>query len=669
VTENRAGTRLKILVFLVLSMFAALTARLWFLQVLAAEKSKEAASNNGTRLVDVPATRGTIYDANGEVLVGSRESLVLMLNDQLVGDRREEVLFQLSKLLDEPAADLGQRLDDGLKQNYPYTPIPIATNVPKRVALYIEERGDEEFPGVSVVEQPIRTYPLGYAGAHVFGYLGQISEEELKSPAFADYDPGDVVGVAGVESVYEQYLAGTDGVDKFRVNSLGENLGQIGGQAPVPGDNVYLTIDADTQRLAEESLRLGIRDARATFDTSSNRTLKADAGAVVVMNPDTGAIEAMASYPGFQPTAFVHGMTNSQFQRRFVDTDVSPLVNRAISGQYPPGSTYKPWIALSSLATRREGGAPGDNIASLNRSYGCPPVYVTPYDTNDPNATQYPFHNWTTVNLGFMSLAKALAVSCDTVFYPMGYEYWKLFYPYAGPDGQQGTDDDVFREPLQGNLNRIGFGRLTNVDLPGEQEGRVPTAEWKRDIHAANPDAFPYGDWVPGDFINMSIGQGDTLVTPLQMASAYSGLMSADGRVCVPHVLDRIIDPNAGTLVRRYGPRCGHRLPFDAQDLAYVRQALEGTVRPGGTAGTAFAGFPFSQVDVAGKTGTAQVYNKQDFSWFASMVQSQGERHVIVVLVEQGGHGSTTSAPIARHITEGLYGIPFSEVGTVAATD
>lgn len=669
-TEGRAGLRLKVLVFLVITMFAALTTRLWYLQVLAVEKARDGAHSNAVRLVEIPAQRGSIYDASGEQLVGSERSLILTVNRQEVGDRREEVLYKLSQLLDVPAAELGERLDD--QRYYAYTPIPVAADVPERVVAYIKERGKDEFPGVEVVEQPIRTYPLGSAAAHLLGYLGQISPEKLTDPAFAGYEAGDLVGVSGVESVYEHNLAGVAGIVKYRVNSIGVNRGEIGQQDPAPGHDVYLTIDADTQRLAEESLRAGIRTAHETFDTSSSKYLQANAGAVIVMNPDTGGLEAMVSYPGFQPTAFIRGMSNNEFERRFGEAKGYPLLNRAIAGQYPPGSTYKPWIALSALSTRREGADQGDDIVQLGRLYGCPPVWTTPFDENDPNATQYPFQNWTTANLGFMNLSQALARSCDTVFYPMGYEYWRLYYPPPNADGVEGNDSDPPREPLQADLKRVGFGSVTNIDLSGEQPGRVPTAEWKREIHQKNPEAFPDGDWFPGDFVNMSIGQGDTLVTPLQMATAYSGLMSPEGRVCVPHLLEKVVDPTTEpdpTLVRRYRPRCGKQLPFTSEDLAYVRTALEGTVRPGGTAGTAFAGFPFSQVSVAGKTGTAEVDPKQDYSWFACMVESQGERHVIVVLVEQGGHGSTTAAPIARHIIEGLYGLEFSQVVPPEGTD
>ena len=205
------------------------------------------------------------------------------------------------------------------------------------------------------------------------------------------------------------------------------------------------------------------------------------------------------------------------------------------------------------------------------------------------------------------------------------------------------------------------------MDLPYELIGRVPDAEWKRTIHETYPDDFPDGEWFPGDFINMTIGQGDTLVTPLQLATAFAALQN-DGSLCVPHVLDRVVGAD-DIQVRRYKPRCDQTLPFDPKDLRYVRDALTQTVRGSGTAAGAFSGFPFESAWVAGKTGTAEVDPKQDFSWFAAMTEAFGEQHVVVVLVEQGGHGSTTAAPIARHVIEGIYGIDFTDFTDVAGTD
>ena len=651
-TDLRAGTRVKVLAALVAIMFAALTTRLWFLQVLAAEQYKERAKDNAVRLVEVPAQRGRILDALGNVLVTSRASNVVTMNREEAGEKKEEVLFNLSELLGVSAGVLGERLDD--PRYYIFSPIPLEVDVPPRVVYYLKEHA-RDFPGVDVVQLPVRIYPYGSLAAHALGYLGQISQEKLDDPSFAGYQPGDLVGVAGLEAVYEQQLVGTPGVVKYRVNSAGRNLGEIGDLDPIPGDDVQLTLDSRIQQVAEDSLESGILGARSVFDPNTNTNLRANAGAVIVLDPETGAIEAMASYPTFLPSVFTRSITTRGFERRFESaTSGYPLLNRAVAGQYPPASTYKPWVMLSGLSTRVEGGAPDDTIVSTAQSYSCPPSWTAPYDEEDPEAIQYTFDNWTSANLGYMNLARALSLSCDTVFYPMGYEYWRLFYPPPNEDTIEGNDDEAPREPLQHDLEALGFGRVTNVDLTGEQDGRVPDAAWKAGIHEEFPRLFPEGRWVPGDFVLMTIGQGDTLVTPLQLAAAFAALQN-DGRACVPHLLGRVIDPEEG-VVRTMKPNCRRKLPFPQEDLEYVRNALADVPR-GGTASGAFIGFPFSDVWVAGKTGTAEVLNRQDYSWFAAMTEANGEEHVVVVIVEQGGHGSTTAAPIVRNIIEGIYGL------------
>lgn len=647
-TEGKAGLRLRVLAGLVVFMFATLTTRLWFLQVLATEDNRRQAANNATQLVPVPAPRGQILDADGDVLVGSRQSLQITVNRQKAGDQLEEVLFRLSKLFGVSAQSLGKRLDD--PDYYPFSPIPIAIDVSPRIVYYIEEH-PRLFLGVGLLKAPVRTYPEGILAAHVLGYLGQVTAEQLKDPSFADYQGGDIVGVSGVESVYEHDLQGTRGYVNYRVNSLGENLGILGTVAPVPGNDVQLTINDSVQRLAEDSLKAGIVHARQVLDTSSGGNLRANAGAVIVMNPKTGGIEAMASYPTYSPAA-LRGITVEAFDRKFGAQNGYPLLNRAIQGQYPPGSTYKPWIALSALSR---------GLVTPSQSYPCPSTYEVPEDP-----THHIFNNWTTANLGFMSIARALSVSCDTIFYPIGYDYWRTYYPPPNADGIAGNDDQPPKEPLQHDLEAMGFGRVSNLDLPFEKAGRVPDAAWKARIHELYPKAFPFGDWVPGDFVNMSIGQGDTLVTPLQLAQAFAALEN-NGRMCTPHVLARVLDPG-GAVLRRSPARCVKKLPFSQADITYVRDALT-QVPITGTAALAFRGFPFSQVWVAGKTGTAEVYSRQDFSWFAAMTSANGEEHVIVALVEQGGHGSTTAAPIVRHVIEGLYGLPSTEYGTVAGTD
>jgi penicillin-binding protein 2 len=651
-TDPGAGLRLKLLAALVVVMFAALTTRLWFLQVLAAERFRSQANDNAVRIVEVPAPRGVIRDIDGTALVENKARRVVTVNREQLGDDAERVLMDLSRLVDIPADELGARLEDALKRYYVFSPIPLVVGVPKPVEFYIKENPDD-FPGLDVVEIPVRQYPLGSVGAHVLGYLGQISKQKLRDPGFAGYKPGDLVGISGVEGAYEHDLAGTPGLTKYRVNSLGENLGTIGDLRPELGNDVFLTIDADTQELTEHSLRAGIMHARTVIE--SEGTLIANAGAAVVLDPDTGAIQAMASFPTFDPSLFTRSMSSREYKRRFGTSRSSPLLNRAIAGQYPPGSTYKPFVAASSLQR---------DIVSTDRYYPCPGYWIAPYNESDPEAVQYEFKNWTTADLGSMNIATALAKSCDTIFYPMGYRYWDLFY--VNPDEK--SDGVVSHEPLQRDLGYFGFGSPTRVDLPYEDDGRVPDAEWKRTTHEAYPDSFPEGQWFPGDFILMTIGQGDTLVTPLQLATAY-GALENDGKVCVPHVLDHV-ESWEETVVRRYRPNCRRSVHIDTRYVRYIRDALRGTVStPGATATAAFSGFPFTQVSVAGKTGTAEVPPKQDYSWFAAMTEANGEKHVVVVLVEQGGHGATTAAPIARNIIEGMYGLPLTQFTDIAGTD
>jgi penicillin-binding protein 2 len=639
VAEGRAGYRLKVLAGLVVFMFTALTTRLWFLQVLDSAQAREEARNNYIHLVDVAAPRGRIIDDRGRVLVFNRTSLVVTVNREQAGDRLENDIQALSNVLGVSVAELADRVNSALyNQN---SPVPVASNVSKKVAFYLGEHRDE-LPGVDVAKVPVRTYPDRSLAAHVLGYLGQVSQEQLRDPTFAGYQPGDLVGKTGVEAEYEHFLRGTEGVIKYRVNAVGEILEELGRQAPQPGNDLVLTLDAEAQRLAEESLQLGLEHARRMIDPATGRPYVANAGAVVVLDPTTGAIEALASSPSFDPSFFVQPYTSEEYVRRFGPASGDPLFDRAIQGQYPPGSTFKPFVLLSAL---RRG------IVNTSGYYSCPSAWAVPEDP-----LKEVFDNWSKTNFGLISLSRALYDSCDTVFYPIGYEYWRIYYPPTTPP----------RQPLQVDLGKMGFGNPTNVDIPYEREGRVPDAQWKREIHKSNPGAFPQGKWFPGDFINMSIGQGDTLVTPLQLAVAFGAIMN-NGRECVPHVALRI-QTASGEVVRRVQSQCERRIPFTRAQLEYVRNALA-HVPIQGTARSAFAGFPFSKVWVAGKTGTAQVTGRQDYSWFAAMTQAEGKEYVVVALVEQGGHGSTTSAPIVRRVIEGLYGLPMSGVLIGGATD
>jgi len=639
VTEGRTVARVRFLALFVVVMFVALSARLWFLQVLASDQFRSQASRNSVRVVQTVAPRGKIVDDHNNVLVGNRPSLTVLVNRQRLGSQSSVVLPRLSSLLKIPEWQLRQSLNTD--QYYSYTPVPVAFDVSKPQWLYIESN-QSLFPGVSVESLPVRTYPNGRTAAHVLGYTGQISSQQLKDPAYAGYEPGDIVGKAGVEQVYEKYLQGTKGVRKYLVDASGQNLGPIGTeQEPVQGETLHLTLDLKAQQIAEESLKLGMQNARNFVDSSQGGLLKANAGAVLVMDPNTGAIVAMASSPSYDPRLFTGGITQQQLDKLTSPGSNQPLIDRAIQGLYPPGSTYKPFVAAAALQT---------GIATENGQYECPATYTAPSDTT---GQQTVFHNWTTQNLGLMSLSEALIQSCDTVFYKFGWDFYQ-----KSP-----------AEPLQRDLGAFGFGKPTLVDLPNEQPGVVPTPEWLHKMHRQNPTAFPRNTWYPGDDIQMGIGQGDTLVTPLQIATAYSAIANG-GKVCQPHVASELTGPGLSKKGKPIDPPCRGRLPFTAGQLSYIRSALT-QVPVRGTAAPAFQQFPFSQVWVAGKTGTAEKIGQQNYSWFAAMTgktQNHAD-YVIVSLVEQGGHGATTSAPIVRRVIEGLYGLNLSAANPSAPND
>lgn len=648
---QRAEERVRVLVLVVAAMFAVLGLRLWFLQVLTDDAARAAARDNAIRVLPVAAPRGRILDVDGNVLVDNRGSLQVQVDRQELGGDAERVLLELSTVLGVDATELGVRLQD--PAYYAFAPVPIADDITPEQAYWIEERAPL-LPGVEVVSVPVRRYqptPLGEVVApHVVGYLGQVSPEQLADPAFVEYRAGDEVGQAGVEAAYERDLRGREGFVSVRVDARGRTIEPVGRREPVAGADLRLTLESVVQIAAQDALRFGIEHARTVYDPNTLKNLKATGGSAIVIDPTTGAIRALASFPTFDPTAFTRPIPTRRFEELFGEGAGYPLLNRGLQGQYPPASTYKPWILLSAL---------GRDVVDTSRGYDCPPYWNVPGDTRI-------FRNWTSADRGTMTLATALSESCDTVFYPMGYEYWRFYYPPPWLDGVEGNDEEPPIEPLQRDLRGAGFGDRTGIDLPSELPGRVPDAVWKLSIHDRLPEQFPYGDWVPGDFVNMSIGQGDTLVTPLQLAMAYAGLQNG-GRLCRPHVVASV-QRASGRILRETEPRCRARLPFGRADLQYVRDALEETVRYG-TAAAAFAGFPFDRVWVSGKTGTAQVFGSQDYSWFAAMTESGGRSAVIVVLVEQGGHGSTTAAPIARRIIEAIYGLDLTAYTDVAGTD
>jgi penicillin-binding protein 2 len=384
-----------------------------------------------------------------------------------------------------------------------------------------------------------------------------------------------------------------------------------------------LAIDAEIQRLAEDTLAEAVEQARSIPTLTG--LLKATGGAVVVLDPNDGHVLAMASFPSYDPGIFLDGLTRQEFHRLKIPASNFPLSNRAIAGQYPPGSTFKPFVAAAAL----KGG-----YASTGGFYPCPADFEVPGDTSGTV-----FGNWKDADSGVISFSESLIQSCDTVFYGWGLDFY--------------VDRKSRGEYMQHQLRPWGFDELTGIDIPGEQEGRIPDARWKQDVHAQYPELFPEPTWLPGDNINMSIGQGDVLVTPLQMAAAYAALANG-GTLYRPQLALRIQKPD-GTTVRRFEGQVLGRVKMRPSHQAAIVNALKAVVSaPSGTATGAFAGWNHAAYPVAGKTGTSEIHGKQPHSWFAAFAPADEPEFVVVAVVEEGGHGSQVAAPIVRRVLEGL---------------
>jgi penicillin-binding protein 2 len=622
---ERAGSRLKILAFVVAFMFVALSTRLWFLQVLAGPQHERAALDNSIRTVTTDALRGDIVDRDGRRLVHNRLSLEVRINRDELGDEAEATLAHLSEILGVPAQELGEELDS--KLYYSYQPVPVAEFVPEEVYFKVREE-PERFRGVEVVEQSVRTYPHGRRAAHLVGWVGQINAEEIRDSRFAEYGPSDLVGKAGLEATYERWLRGTPGEERFLVNSDADVLREFDPRPPEPGHDLRLSLDLDVQRIAEQELLAGIQRARTVYDESTGRNLMANAGAVVVIDPKTGGIVAMASWPSFHPSWFVRGLTEAQRFQLF-ESPRAPVLNRATQITYAPGSTFKPFVALAAVKEGR---------ASLGGFYDCPAEYVHPGDESGTI-----FHNWDGQSAGTLSIAQGLKVSCDTQYYQWGSDFYFL-------------DARTNEQELQRRMRQWGFGRPTSVDLPAEAAGTVPDREYVAEHRGRYPDG-----WIPGIDILLAIGAGEMKATPLQVAQAYAAI--ASGKLCRPHLVARIEDGD-GDLTRRIGGRC-RPLPYSQAELGYVREALRGVT----TGGTASSVFSQCALDVSGKTGTAERPPFQDTSWFAGLVPSQDPEYVVVATVEQGGFGAETAAPIVRNIMSRIYRTPCSGPQLGAAED
>ncbi len=660
--------RLTLLILVVVGLLGALFSRLWFLQVLAGERYSELADRNRIRLVLTEAPRGRILDRHGVELVINRPALtvsayphrLLDSHGRPKGPEEAAVLDRLARVLRTPRAEIVERMTS--RRYSPFRAVPIKDDVPAEVIFTIEERR-ELFAGVEAETLPLRTYPRGALAAHLVGYIGEISEGQLNDPAYADYRPGDLIGKAGLERSYERFLQGEQGLRKLEVNARGTILDVLALRDPVPGADLKTSLDLELQAEVEDLLQDGILASRKVRRHGESKDLKSVAGSAVILDPRSGEVLAMASWPTFEPSKFVGGISNADWAWLNDPVHEFPLINRAIQSEYPPGSTYKLVSAASALET---------GLIEPPSELPCPPRWKLANQT---------YRNWWPRHEGSLDVTRALMRSCDTFFYELAFRQWQR--EERAEQAKRPVD-----EAMQRMAREFGFGRALGIDLPGEQTGIIPDRGWRRrtwlrlrplyceQARAARgyrqgllEDLCRYGGrWRGGDAVNMAIGQGDVLSTPLQVAAAFAAVANG-GTLYRPHLGLEVRDPG-GKRTQRVAPQVVNRVPLDATQLRALQLGLEQVVQePRGTARSAFAGFPVSRIPVAGKTGTAQFGNRVPYAWFVAYAPTNDPRYVVVVSVEEGGGGSVTAAPIARRMLEAAFDLEVSKFRAGRPTD
>ncbi|MGW4378550.1 penicillin-binding protein 2 [Kitasatospora sp. NPDC004531] len=664
---RRVTIRLVVLQILVLSLLATLGGRLWYLQIRNGKEFSEKAQGNHIREVVEPAVRGEILDAAGRILAGNETKLVVSVSRTALmqqKDRGKEVLTRLAEVLGVPADDVKNkvRLCDAKTpqpcwNGSPYQPIPVTQQATTQQAMQIMERR-EDFPGVTAQPTALRRYTgaEGASAAQILGYLSPVTDDEVTKTADKSGRerrlPSDQIGRAGLESVYDDDLRGTTGVDRLEVDNLGRVIGSAGTTPAQPGNNLVTSIDARVQKVVEDQLNQAMVEARKVFDKETNRNYIADSGAAVVMDVHTGRIVAMASAPTYDPNLWVGGISAKDYEALNSKDSNYPLINRAIQGQSAPGSTFK---VISTTAAVQAG-------YDLNGRYPCPKSLTI---------GGREFKNFESEQFGDITLEKALEVSCDTVFYGLAYDQWMKD---GGLKPKKDAPDWFFK-----TAHEFGLGAKTGIDLPGEVPGRVPDRQWKQSYYDAMKQSWcdqaakgghEYADEIArencadgnqmraGDMVNFAIGQGDTLVTPLQMARIYSALANG-GTLYRPSIGKAVVSPD-GTLVRDIAPHEDGKIPAQGQLLEYIDQATAGVITSG-TAAWKFtgAGWPQGKIELHAKTGTAEVAGKQTTSWLTTYSKD----YAVVMTISQGGTGSGGSGDSVRRIYQALYGV--DDKGTI----
>lgn len=592
-TGEELQKRVAVFLIIILAMTFVLGLRLVNLQLVQGARYEQLSLGNKLRVIPLVAPRGQIVDTSGQPLASSRPAFSVSIMLLNPADAMESAR-KLAPLLGKDPQEMVEKVKTGLKLR-PFDPVKVASNISPEIHTRIAEMMDE-LPGVVIEAEPIRYYPQGSLASHVLGYVHEISQEQLSQPRFRDYRPGDIVGQFGLESYYEQVLRGKNGGKQVEVDAVGHPRSILGRVEPVPGNTIVTTLDLRLQRAAEKALSDQLSKLRETQGMRNARS-----GAVVVLDAQTGAVLALASLPSFDPNEFATGISASRYQEL---QKQNAFLNRAISSAYPPGSTFKMVTAVAAL---EENKVTKDEL-----------IYDPGYHWAVPS-----LHCWTASGHGAVNLVKAIKESCNVFFYEMGRRLGlDLIAKYGA---------------------KFGLGKPTGVDLFGEAGGLLPTTEWKKrtfkqDVLMAE---------------NMMAGMGQTfhLYTPIQLANYIATI--ATGVRHRPYIVQRVVSPD-GKVLEEKTPVVEGILDVSLETLEVVRRGMLEVTKPGGTAAGVFAGFP---IQVAGKTGTAENPHGDDHAWFVAYAPFDDPKVAICVLIEQGGHGSSAAAPVARAILEEYFGI------------
>ena len=671
--NQRSRLSLLVVQILIVSLLVALLGRLFYLQIAAGPKYRDAALSIQSRDVVAPANRGLIVDAYGVPMALNKVGLAITIDRIEIDkqpDKGVEVMQRLAKLLKLNYNDVytntrlcgelpvGERA--GCWTGSRYQPIPITKEADPDIALQIVERPDQ-FPGVDAQPISIRSYPglVDVNAAHVLGYVGPLTEDDLTKDTGKQYYRSESIGKAGLEIQYDSYLRGIPGIRTLIVDRKEAITRESQNTKPIAGDHLVTSLDIRLQAAAEKALADAVKRGRANGYTS-------DSGAAVVMDIRTGRILALASYPTYDPNAFEKGLTVQQASDLFSEKKAVPALNRALQGLFAPASTFKTVSVVAAAAAGYD----------LNASYNCP---------SEVQVGTRAFQNFDSKNQGRMNMKKAIAVSCDTIWYQIAFDEWLR----DGGLRPKNNPNDYFFKAAQS----FQLTEKVGIDLPSESRSRLADRDYKKSWFEQNKDFYcnyktratkaqqtPFliqlaaencvdGDKVrAGDAVNFSIGQGDTVVTPLKLTQMYAAI--GNGGTIWQTLIAKAIVKTDGTVVKSFAPNKLGTLTTAPSTVKFLQGALREVVVSGTGAGV-FAGFP---IEISGKTGTGQVFGrnpngtlKDDTSWFASYAPSKKPRFAVVMMVGQGGFGASTSGVGVRQIYEAIFGVKGNKVVPGAA--